>query len=135
MSLQITLNDVQINESRFNQAAGQQKVVQGSDYLPCLVDLSSQITLGLAILTAIAADDTLWEAFGSKTDEEILDAITSVAFVNPTEDIEIRAYINDATHGRTIPNGEVTYLPFVRIYRNYVLGGATAVILDLGVAL
>ena len=134
MSLIITLDDVAVNAFRPSMTAGHQKVEQGSDYLPCLVDLSAQITLGLAILTAIAADDLLWAEFGEKSDKDILASITSIAFVNPAEVIELRAYENDATHGRSVPVGVVTYLPFVRLYRNYVLGGATAVLLDLGVA-
>ncbi len=134
MSLQINMTDEQINESRLIVTAGHQKVEQASDGLFVVVDLSSEITLGLAILTAIAADDDLWAEFGEKCDEDILAAITSIAFVSPAAPIDVKSYSGAGTHKRVIPAGVETYLPFVRIYRNYVEGG-TPVTLDLGVAL
>ena len=135
MSLTITLTNAQINEGRLVQTAAHQKVQQGSDYLPCKVNLVSEITVGLAILNAVQADDLLWAAFGNASEKDILAAITSIAFVNPAQAISIQAYQGDVTHGRAVPVAQVTYLPFVRLYRNYVLGGATLVQLDLGVAL
>jgi hypothetical protein len=135
MPLTITLTDTQINEGRISETGSHQKVEQASDYLPVVVDLSTEITLGLAILTAIAADDLLWAEFGEKSEGDILASITSIAFVNPAEAISIKAYSAAPTHVRSIPISVVTYLPMVRMYRNYVEGGATAVTLDLGVAL
>lgn len=134
MSLQITLDDAAINASRLQPTAAHQKVIQSSDYLPIVVDLSSQITLGLAILTAIAADDLLWDQFNEAKEKDILAAITSIAIVAPAEAVEIRAYISAGVHVRSAPIGDITYIPVVRLYRNYVLGGGTLVTLDVTVA-
>lgn len=134
MALTVTLTDAEINESRYVQTAAHQKVQQASDYLPVVVDLSSEITLGLAILTAVAADNDLHDAFNGASEKDILTAITSVAFVNPAASVEIKAYAAAATNKRTIPAGLVTYLPMARLYRNYVEGSGV-VTLDLGVAL
>ena len=135
MSLVITLTNEEINESRISETASHQKIEQASDYLPVVVDLSAEITLGLAILTAIAADDLLWAEFGNKNENDILASITSIAFISPAQAVEIKAYEAAGTHKRTIAANVETYLPFVRQYRNYVEGGATPVVLDLGVAL
>lgn len=133
MALQITLDDATIAAGRLD-VAQQQLQVQGSDYIPVSVTFATRITLGLAILNAIAADDLLWAEFNNAPEEDILRAITSVAYVDPAENISIEAYINAGVHKRTVKNNEVTYLPFVRTYRKYHLGGATPVILDVGVA-
>lgn len=135
MALVVTLTNAEINDFRGANAATQQKVIQGSDLIPISVDLSAEITLGLAILTAIAASSDLDDALGNIGEKEILEAITSIAFVNPTEPIAVLAYATAATHRRVVPIDEVTYLPFVRLWRNYVDGGATAVVLDVGIAL
>ena len=135
MSLNLTLTDAQINAARL-VTANQQMTVQGSDFLPIVVDLSSTITLGRAILVAIAGDDELWKQFGERPEAEILKAITSIAFVAPTSvNMGVLAYATATVHIRPIPATEITYLPFSRLYRDYVQNGTSTVLLDVGVAL
>lgn len=133
MSLQVTLTNAKINAGRLG-TGGQQKIIQGSDYIPVIVNLSAEITIGLAILTAIAADDALWAQFNEAAEEDILRAITSIAFVAPVNSLSLQAYTPLSQHVRPIVATEVTYLPFSRLYRNYISGGTTTDLLDVGVS-
>ncbi len=134
MPLTVKLTNEKIHGSRSSSAGGHQKAVQSSDYIPIVVDLSVRITLGLAILNAIKADDALWAEFNEMEEQDILDSITGIALVSPTEAVSIEAYSGAATHKRPALIGEITYIPSTRLYRNYVLGGASAVLLDVLVA-
>jgi len=134
MSLIVNLTNEKINKLR-PPTGGHQKVVQGSDVLFISVDLSILITVGLAILNEIKVDDALWAQFGNRKELEILEAITSIAFVAPAENVNMFSYLNSGIHSRVLPATEVTALPFTRQWRNYALGGATRVVLDVGVAL
>jgi len=134
MTLNITLDDAAINAMR-DTAAPQQKVQQASDMVFLSVDLSSEITLGLAILTAVAASAAIHAELGDKPEKEILRAITSIAFRYPTEAVAVQTVQGDTTNAGVMPASELSYLPAARLWRNYVTGGATAVILDIGIEL
>jgi len=134
MSLAITLTDEKINALRVPQGA-QQKVIQSGDALFVSVNLSVKMTLGLAILNAVAADDDLWLAFNEKEEEDLLKSITSIAFRFPAEAVTVDSYLNSGAHASIMPADELSYLPVARLWRNYVLGGATAVVLDIGTEL
>lgn len=125
------LDDAGVQAYRAKDTATKQKAVQGADFLPLVVDLSGTQTLGLAILNAVHADSAVEAQFSDPSDEGILNALISIAFVEPTTAVEILAYEASGTHKRTIAAGELTYLPFIRMYRNFITGPA-ATTLDIG---
>jgi len=122
------------SDSIFQGIAHHQRNVQSNRFIPIIVDLSVEITLGRALLDAIANNSNLEDIF--KTDDEIriLQSIEYCAFVAPNVDIQIRAYAGSTTHKRIAPATEVTYLPVAAVIRNYCFGDAlaTAIQIDVG---
>lgn len=121
------LTDAQVQAFQPNTSE-QGKVVQASRLVPILVDLSSEITLGKAILTAIHATAALHAVFGNRTQEQILAGITALSFVEPSAAVALKAYSGATTHTRDAPAGSFTYLPAVQLWKSYVEGSASEVI-------
>lgn len=121
------------SDTIFQGIALHQRNVQSNRYIPIKVDLSAEITLGRAILVAIALRSGLQDLF--KTDDEvrILRSIEYCAIIAPSVDIQIRAYQGAVDDVRIAPTGDITYIPVAAITRNYCFGAlASAVILDVG---
>lgn len=125
------LTDAQIKALCIYTTGVKAEVTQAGHYVPIAVDLSAETTLGRAILTAIDADTDLHAVFSGKTQEEILATITAIGVVRPAEDVTFKAYPAATVHARVALNGEFSYFPAVQLWKSYVQGGATAVVLDV----
>lgn len=129
-----TLTDAEIAAGIPSEGVGtQQNPVQAARFIPVVVDLAGGLTLGRALLNAIAADSELAAAFGSRTEREILASITAIAFRKPSAQVSILAYSGADTHKADLAADEIHYLPDVQLWRNYVTGPAS-VTLDVHVS-
>lgn len=124
------LTNEQINSNTNNRVANHQRNVQANRVIPVQIEVSTEITIGRAILDAVQADPALAAAIGyaDNNEQALLDSIEGIAFVSPSNIVALKAYAGATTHSRAIPAAVTTYIPAAGILHNYIEGVGNEVI-------